>query len=1219
MSDTVPAGKGKTGGANTIKTSFQRVENLAWSAEAVDQDKTITMTADLLGFGAGKPASATFDVIDAHDPKAPKITSVDAKLEDVAGGKRATGSWKPDPKADLPLSVAFKLKAGSFEVYGPHVPVHHGGVVSAVFRNPALKNAPAAKLGDAIKLVARVTGIPKDTEVKFEVFDRDANKTDPAGTVTGKTKSTTREGQFEEVIVDWKVPRDLDVDDKAEPLLEHPDPHAQVAFKLRDIQLILRCLFEKKKIDDDPGPADGALHDQMIIALHDFKKKNGIEPADGSIDSLAFHLVLGEAYESAMRKPYEGGPADYVPDYFFTVEIKKHKFESALLEILPAAYRVCIEVGDPGLLGEPILPIDATLDDHDKRKKLALLAIKQRTQALGFYYEPLAKEVKTTALVPYGDPLELTDRWKVACDWFENDLRAAGKSVVAKDDREKKKGDAQAIEDADHKLRKVLVELLRKKLVVPAACDCKTTDDCKHATIDADNGNPVISGGDGRIRFPGGICFHEDEDLSLGKVATEKQLAEKPSKRAAAEMHLYENNPILGRIPLVAKVQVKYKPDEDKWRAAPDNMPVVFELIRTHTDDKGDADVKVLADIGVADTSTHSHKGRNPRVYVKEKMLTKFDAKDPRRANARTAVGGDRGSKNPGDAFFMGSALDELGPRWPWRAASIKGNAVGVRVMTGPDGTACAAFEPNRLGGDVYKVRVWVDQPGVTAPKDDAASEKYDKGYGEAGKPASTGLLTVWRALRFERYLRKPSEGDPSIRDGLGKTLDPPIKLKEVAKELKKAFFDVELGRELKEASEEISEDEYKKAHEAAVNMVIGYSLKLGLPNYDLKALLPYPGKTAHQVHLCEVGEFVKKSKLRPHITKPEFYSNITAIISTYHDAFMYQFTKDALPGITIFQSLVGDNVDYGHTFVGHCWRSGPRDETYHTSGGVVTDIASAEKTKLKDVTKFAGATKQAGAELRFVSERGAAGATTTLPGSNRAVGPGGIDTLIEYIAWLMEMLAKHLGLDAEKDIHPVYQGGQLIFHATTGTMKVIDPDDSAIYIEMGSNANGWDMVDMLEHWTPRDDAEVAAAKKKRNLRPTSTSGIATPFRGAYLFYGHECYDTYKDPKPEKRRMTYSIESNTLHEIGHLLFMKHQWTNKRDKNYKWWKGSLLTDGTAQFPLDHDYDDTCVMSYHECDGDLCGRCLLHLRGWDINQVSPNRPSEETLKKYESYLS
>jgi hypothetical protein len=600
---------------------------------------------------------------------------------------------------------------------------------------------------------------------------------------------------------------------------------------------------------------------------------------------------------------------------------------------------------------------------------------------------------------------------------------------------------------------------------------------------------------------------------------------------------------------------------------------------------------------------------------VKEKMLAKFDPKDPRRVNARTAVGGARGSSNPADAFLMGTELDELGPRWPWRTASVKGNAVGVRVMTGPDGTACAALEPRRFGGDVYKVRVRVDTADAPAAKGDEASDKYDKGYGEADKPAATGLLTIWRALRIERYLRKPSADDPSIDEEIGKTLDPPIKLKEVAKELKKAFLDVELGRELKEASEEISEDDYKKAHETAVKMLID--------NYGpqsakfIGAMLPYPGKTAHLVHVPDFVTLVKNSGQTIDPADPDFYDDITKIISDYLYVFMHQFTKDALPGVTIFQALVGDNVGYGDTFLGNFWRSSLLDasEAYATTGGVVKVPGN---TRVKDVVaKFGSEVKKAGAKFRFVGHD-AKYEPVPLASSEHEIGTAGMVTLADYFAWLQKSITTYLGLSNDKVGHVYFDKGQVLYHATTGTKKV-PPTDSMFDIEVWDpDKKEWNNADALSLWSPRD--EVPTRKRKNGKFgevKTSTSGVATPFRGAFVFYGHEKYDTYKEAKPEKRKFTYSLESNTLHETSHLLFMKHQWTNERKKKSKWWNTPKDED-PSQFPLDHDYDDTCVMSYHECDGDLCGRCLLYLRGWDINQISPNRPSAETLKNFDSYL-
>jgi hypothetical protein len=83
-----------------------------------------------------------------------------------------------------------------------------------------------------------------------------------------------------------------------------------------------------------------------------------------------------------------------------------------------------------------------------------------------------------------------------------------------------------------------------------------------------------------------------------------------------------------------------------------------------------------------------------------------------------------------------------------------------------------------------------------------------------------------------------------------------------------------------------------------------------------------------------------------------------------------------------------------------------------------------------------------------------------------------------------------------------------------------------------------------------------------------------------------------------QNRMAYGAERDLLHEMGHALFLPHQWH------------SLNAAGTPQaptsdfLPKEHDYRDYCIMGYLPCSGDFCGRCNLKLRGWDTSSIPAN---------------
>lgn len=109
------------------------------------------------------------------------------------------------------------------------------------------------------------------------------------------------------------------------------------------------------------------------------------------------------------------------------------------------------------------------------------------------------------------------------------------------------------------------------------------------------------------------------------------------------------------------------------------------------------------------------------------------------------------------------------------------------------------------------------------------------------------------------------------------------------------------------------------------------------------------------------------------------------------------------------------------------------------------------------------------------------------------------------------------------------------------------------------------------------------------NASELSTSGIAFPARGCFLFYGSDGYRT---------GMPYDLNRNTLHEVGHCLFLPHQWTDRDAAT-----GAV----SGGVPPEHDYSDYCIMSYQRGtrnNFDYCGRCNLKLRGWDTSQLPLN---------------
>ncbi len=93
-----------------------------------------------------------------------------------------------------------------------------------------------------------------------------------------------------------------------------------------------------------------------------------------------------------------------------------------------------------------------------------------------------------------------------------------------------------------------------------------------------------------------------------------------------------------------------------------------------------------------------------------------------------------------------------------------------------------------------------------------------------------------------------------------------------------------------------------------------------------------------------------------------------------------------------------------------------------------------------------------------------------------------------------------------------------------------------------------------------------------------TTSGVANRRRGCFVWYSQSVY---------QNGMPYGVTENTMHEVGHVLYLRHHWT-----------GGALGSEAGGFPGSHDGQDWCLMGYLPLTtNDYCGKCLLKLRGWD----------------------
>lgn len=104
----------------------------------------------------------------------------------------------------------------------------------------------------------------------------------------------------------------------------------------------------------------------------------------------------------------------------------------------------------------------------------------------------------------------------------------------------------------------------------------------------------------------------------------------------------------------------------------------------------------------------------------------------------------------------------------------------------------------------------------------------------------------------------------------------------------------------------------------------------------------------------------------------------------------------------------------------------------------------------------------------------------------------------------------------------------------------------------------------------------------------TITSGYGTGARGFYISHTKSVYHGIF--------RIYPCTSNAIHELGHVLGFAHQPPAGADL-----ARPHQTAVMDSFQTPTPDQCVCVMSYSGCYGDLCGACILSLRGWKQEQT------------------
>lgn len=119
--------------------------------------------------------------------------------------------------------------------------------------------------------------------------------------------------------------------------------------------------------------------------------------------------------------------------------------------------------------------------------------------------------------------------------------------------------------------------------------------------------------------------------------------------------------------------------------------------------------------------------------------------------------------------------------------------------------------------------------------------------------------------------------------------------------------------------------------------------------------------------------------------------------------------------------------------------------------------------------------------------------------------------------------------------------------------------------------------------------------------------GIGTHFAGAFVMKGITVYATSIGSLPGTG---YGYAACVAHEFGHVIFKVHApgldpgggtaggtRENRHDSNGNLTVAVAANDANGN-PRGEPKHGTCLMSYRDCEGFFCARCLLQLRGWNI---------------------
>jgi hypothetical protein len=283
-----------------------------------------------------------------------------------------------------------------------------------------------------------------------------------------------------------------------------------------------------------------------------------------------------------------------------------------------------------------------------------------------------------------------------------------------------------------------------------------------------------------KLRFPGGYTCTSHPEWAYFKPNHDKDYELRMLREDVhdAEVMHKQDNPVLGAIPLMAKVETRYG-GTGAWKPAKDVM-VYFQLVKPYGLPKYDNGKTPLGQINRPDLRDDDmqtgHTGVGPAKHVRQAMeKIKTVGDDPQVDNCPKEHGGKRGLPVADNVFELdvdlathreqkkGSHKKQKRPGFyqahsaagrkdavkepffePSEDASVKADHA-VRAKTNENGHAGVIFKPSTVGGDRYRIRVFVGPPTLESNGTDAAAVAVE-----------TGTMVSWRNIRVSKVRRQP-------------------------------------------------------------------------------------------------------------------------------------------------------------------------------------------------------------------------------------------------------------------------------------------------------------------------------------------------------------------------------------------------------------------------------------------------------------------------------